>query len=284
MNLKNLEKIIPFQWRVQSFSKNKPIATIVAYIDSRDVMNILDEVVGKENWESDYKEIKGNLYAGIGIYINNKWVWKWDCGTESSTEKQKGEASDAFKRAGVKWGIGRFLYDLEIQYVDSDMTKKDGNYPNCINKDGKKISGKQLNDYINSQSKIREFIKQHGLKMNIPNEEVEKTKQQDINKKPIPETKPEVKEQPKTEQKPEVKKPINWITADGKKTVPEEKLQNMVATSFNNVLTQPLKVDEKKAQLTELKEKYINGFQSLSLSTDWFNKLYQESLTESHSF
>lgn len=103
-------------------------------------------------------------------------------------------------------------------------------------------------------------------------------------KKPIPETKPEVKEQPKTEQKPEVKKPINWITADGKKTVPEEKLQNMVATSFNNVLTQPLKVDEKKAQLTELKEKYINGFQGLSLSTDWFNKLYQESLTESHSF
>lgn len=99
-------------------------------------------------------------------------------------------------------------------------------------------------------------------------------------KKPIPETKPEVKEQQKTE----IKKPINWITADGKKTVPEEKLQNMVATSFTNVLTQALKVEEKKAQITELKEKYINGFQGLSLSTSWFNKLYQESLTESHSF
>lgn len=98
------------------------------------------------------------------------------------------------------------------------------------------------------------------------------TKQQDINKKPIP------------EQKPEVKKPINWITADGKKTVPEEKLQNMVATSFNNVLTQPLKVDEKQKQLKELKEKYESGFQGLSLSTDWFNMLYQESLTEAHSF
>lgn len=117
-----------------------------------------------------------------------------------------------------------------------------------------------------------EAIKEHDIK---PKPEY---------KKPIPETKPEVKEQPKTEQKPEVKKPINWITADGKKTVPEEKLQNMVATSFNNVLTQPLKVDEKQKQLKELKEKYEGGFQGLTLKTDWFNRLYQESLTEAHSF
>lgn len=138
--------------------------------------------------------------------------------------------------------------------------------------------------------------------------DIEDTKSKDINNKPNakipevkkpPETKPEsltkqvindiikpmVEQVSKsTEQKPEVKKPINWISADGKKTVPEENLQNMVATSFNNVLTQPLKVEEKKAQLTELKEKYINGFQGLSLSTDWFNRLYQESLTEAHSF
>ncbi len=101
-------------------------------------------------------------------------------------------------------------------------------------------------------------------------------------KKPIPETKQETKEQ-KPETKPE-KKVINWITADGKKTVAEDKLQNMVATSFTNVLTQALQVDEKKAQLTELKDKYINGFQGLTLKTDWFNTMYQESLTEAHSF
>ena len=58
----------------------------------------------------------------------------------------------------------------------------------------------------------------------------------------------------------------------------------MVATSFTNVLTQPLKVDKKQKQLKDLKEKYEGNFQGLSLSTDWFNKLYQESLTESHSF
>lgn len=99
------------------------------------------------------------------------------------------------------------------------------------------------------------------------------------NHKPIPET----KEQPKPEVKPE-KKQVNWITADGKKTLSEEKLQNMVAVSFTNVLTQPLKVDEKQKQITELKDKYENGFQGLTLKTDWFNTMYQESLTESHSF
>lgn len=108
---------------------------------------------------------------------------------------------------------------------------------------------------------------------------IEKTELKPEYKKPIPETKQEIKEQ-----KPEVKKQVNWITADGKKTLSEEKLQNMVAVSFTNVLTQPLKVDEKKAQLTELKDKYINGFQGLTLKTDWFNTMYQESLTEAHSF
>ena len=46
MNLKDLKKQIPYQWRVQSFSKNKAQAQCVAYIDARDVMNLLDEVVG----------------------------------------------------------------------------------------------------------------------------------------------------------------------------------------------------------------------------------------------
>src|SRR5437868_3432496 len=103
MNIKELTQFIPtYKWRIHSVSKSFPAATCVAYIDARDVMYILDEVVGPENWQSDYKEIKGNLYAGIAIKINNEWVWKWDCGTEPNTEKEKGEASDAFKRAAVK--------------------------------------------------------------------------------------------------------------------------------------------------------------------------------------
>lgn len=86
--------------------------TLLLYKDARCDMNLLDEVCSKEDWQRDHKEIKGNLYCGVSIYDHEKqcWVTKWDCGTESYTEKEKGEASDSFKRACVNWGIGRELY------------------------------------------------------------------------------------------------------------------------------------------------------------------------------
>lgn len=152
IDLSVLKKEIPFKWRVQSFSKKKEVATCVAYVDARDVMNLLDEGVGAENWQSDFKEIKGNLYAGIGIRFNSdslEWVWKWDCGTESNTEKEKGEASDSFKRAGVKWGIGRFLYDLPMQYIKTNEKKNDKNYPYCVDDNGKQIW--DLTEHINKK-------------------------------------------------------------------------------------------------------------------------------------
>lgn len=86
--------------------------SLLLYKTARTDSNILDETVGPMNWQSDYKTIKDNLYCGIGIFDDTKreYVWKWDCGSESYNEKEKGEASDAFKRAGFKWGIGRELY------------------------------------------------------------------------------------------------------------------------------------------------------------------------------
>lgn len=88
---------------------------VLLYKTARVDMDILDEVFGIGGWQSDYKEIKGNLYAGIGVRgKDGTWVWKWDCGVESRADgegnEKKGEASDAFKRAGFKWGIGRALY------------------------------------------------------------------------------------------------------------------------------------------------------------------------------
>ena len=156
MDLKKLKKVMPYKWRVQSYSKNKAMAQCVAYIDSRDVMNMLDKVCGMGDWQSDYKEIKGNIYAGIGIKINGEWVWKWDCGTESNIEREKGEASDSFKRAGVKWGIGRFLYELKIHYVKANKIQAGnssyGIYP--MDDMGNKLySSVQLTDYINNLKK-----------------------------------------------------------------------------------------------------------------------------------
>ena len=78
IKLQELKKVVSHKWRVQSFSKNKPSASCVAYIDARDVMALLDEVCGAENWQSDFKDVAGQIYGGVGIKINNEWVWKWD--------------------------------------------------------------------------------------------------------------------------------------------------------------------------------------------------------------
>ncbi|MBO4733961.1 MAG: hypothetical protein J5662_05725 [Clostridia bacterium] len=68
-------------------------------------MNILDESGYK--WQRKHYECKGNLYCSVGIYDEDlkEWVWRDDCGAESYTEKEKGEASDSFKRACVNWGM-----------------------------------------------------------------------------------------------------------------------------------------------------------------------------------
>lgn len=127
MNLKDLIAEIPHQWRVQSVKEYG--ADCVAYIDSRDVQRRLDEVCGPENWQDDYFEIGGKVFCKIGILCGGHWVWKSDCGTESNVEKEKGQASDAFKRAAVKWGIGRFLYDMKIVRLKAKQHTNNKYYP-----------------------------------------------------------------------------------------------------------------------------------------------------------
>lgn len=100
-------------------------AIVLLYKTARTDMDILDETVTPQNWESDYKEIKGNLYCGIGIRLGDSIVaWKWDCGVESREDEdgnhKKGEASDAFKRAGFKWGIGRELYTAPLIFIPAE--------------------------------------------------------------------------------------------------------------------------------------------------------------------
>ena len=105
-------------FRVQSINKGG-YATILAYKDARYDMRILDEVAGVGFWQKNYKISDGNRYCGIGVYVEalQQWVWKWDVGVESNTEKEKGQASDAQKRAGFAWGIGRELYDFPLIQV-----------------------------------------------------------------------------------------------------------------------------------------------------------------------
>ena len=109
-------------------------AVALLYKTARTDMTLLDETVGAENWQTDYREIKGNMYCGIGIYRDAErgYVWKWNCGTESREDgegnEKKGEASDAFKRAGTTWGIGRELYTAPFIFLNVETKEKNGKY------------------------------------------------------------------------------------------------------------------------------------------------------------
>ena len=152
MKLDDLKKEIPFKWRVQS--ANQYGASCVAYVDARDVQDLLDEVVGSENWQCKYEEHKGNLFCNIGIMVGNSdksWVWKSDCGTESNIEKQKGESSDAFKRAAVMWGVGRFLYSKTI--IKLPVKEKNGKYLPYSEKTGRFVYGDDISKWCNLLSK-----------------------------------------------------------------------------------------------------------------------------------
>lgn len=118
MDLRLLNKQIDpknIEFRVQSISE-KGYAIILPYKDARYDQKVLDEVVGPEFWQKDYKVVNGNLFCGISIYVPglDQWVTKWDVGIESNEQAKKGEASDSFKRAGFCWGIGRELYDMPL--------------------------------------------------------------------------------------------------------------------------------------------------------------------------
>lgn len=104
--------------RVQKCTERGVI--LLLYKTARTDADLLDETVGPENWENDFKIVDGVLYGGIGINYNNISVWKWDAGTESNTEAEKGRASDAFKRAGFKHGIGRELYSAPFIWIGAD--------------------------------------------------------------------------------------------------------------------------------------------------------------------
>lgn len=92
------------------------------YKTARTDMDLLDEVVGPENWTASYRDVKGVLFCTVSIRSGEDWVSKEDCGIESRDDgygnEKKGEASDAFKRACVRWGIGRELYSAPFIFMD----------------------------------------------------------------------------------------------------------------------------------------------------------------------
>ncbi|BCK01633.1 hypothetical protein [Anaerocolumna chitinilytica] len=94
--------------------------SLLLYKDARCDMNILDETVGSYNWKRDHTRDNANCIVSIWDNEKSQWISKEDTGTESFTEKEKGLASDSFKRACFNWGIGRELYTAPFIWISSD--------------------------------------------------------------------------------------------------------------------------------------------------------------------
>lgn len=111
-------------FRVQSINKGG-YATVLAYKNARVDMDRLDKVFGPGRWQRKHELIDGQLFCSVGVWNKeiSQWVWVQDVGTESNTEKEKGRASDAFKRACFNLGIGRELYgfpEIHIKLKDDE--------------------------------------------------------------------------------------------------------------------------------------------------------------------
>lgn len=102
-------------------------AVLLLYKTARVDMRILDEVYGSMNWQRHHEVINNNLFCTISVWDSEKsqWISKQDVGTESNAEAEKGQASDAFKRAGFAWGIGRELYDSPFIWISGKVSKYD---------------------------------------------------------------------------------------------------------------------------------------------------------------
>lgn len=143
--------------------KEKGLALLL-YKDARVDQDILDETVGAMNWQRKHTRDNANCIVEIWDDEKKQWISKEDTGTESFTEKEKGLASDSFKRACFNWGIGRELYTAPFIWVkaeDTEIKQNNGKY-NCFDKfkvekikiENKEITGLSI---LNSKGK-RVFV------------------------------------------------------------------------------------------------------------------------------
>lgn len=138
--LKEPFKPSEIHWRIGKKSKKGDKATALAYINSRDVMKRLDDVLGFDGWFDEYttepprsvrkfckkteqyyyEQVCGRVICKLSIKIGDKWISKCDGAGETSVEGEKGAISSAFKRAAAKVGVGRYLYYLDSRFYPID--------------------------------------------------------------------------------------------------------------------------------------------------------------------
>jgi hypothetical protein len=122
--------------------------SLLLYKDARVDMKMLDEIYGPSNWQRKHEVIGNTRYCTVGIWDEDKkqWVSKMDVGTKSRTEMEKGESSDAFKRACVNWGIGRELYTAPFIWVGAGKCNIQTKENRCVTYDKFHVSSITYND------------------------------------------------------------------------------------------------------------------------------------------
>jgi len=107
--------------RVQQCSEKG--TSFLLYKNARVDQKILDEVFTPFGWQRQHIVLKDVIYCSVGVWDKEKqqWIWKTDAGAESYSDKEKGEASDSFKRACVNWDIGRELYSSPFIWISAEL-------------------------------------------------------------------------------------------------------------------------------------------------------------------
>jgi len=141
MKLKELKDKFPekdIEWRIDAsgIKNGKPWGMALAYVTNRAIMERLDSVCGAQNWQNDFKAApEGGVLCCISIRINDEWVSKWDGANNTKYEAVKGGLSGAMKRAAVQWGVGRYLYSLDVGWANFT---ENGKYKAVIKDDNNK--------------------------------------------------------------------------------------------------------------------------------------------------
>lgn len=173
--------------RIAMVKKNG--VSLLLYKDARVDQNLLDETVGPMNWQKSYSRDNANCTVSVWDGEKKQWISKEDTGKESYTEKEKGLASDSFKRACFCWGIGRELYTAPYIWVDAKDCK-------IVEEEGKL---KCKNNFFVSQIGYDEKGTINSLKISNGHKDV--FRYGAVNNAPEPEEKPEAskKEEPEKE-------------------------------------------------------------------------------------
>jgi Uncharacterized protein conserved in bacteria len=176
-------------WRVGSTNKDKTKGMALAYIDARAVMDRLDSMCGPENWQANYTPgVNGSIVCNLAIrFPGGEWIWKADGAGATDFEGEKGALSDAFKRAAVRFGIGRYLYDLKAPWIaiengkyipDSERKKLDEVHEDFAHKAGwgqragiqaYKLANQMVEQFVTDAASAQDFKdKNAGMIAQLP--------------------------------------------------------------------------------------------------------------------